>query len=157
MRLVKSYSAKHTDDFGLYTKCKVNVPVSKLFGIIPTKFVKKECFALTMCCGVFGSWYSNRYYSLKDLLESIKRHWGELSPGAFIGYCNLPNTEYLSGLRMSKTKDALYLDCMENAICVKPYVTLYFDDFDECFSGMYGHEEPRRKFIIFHNDEELDN
>lgn len=154
-KITKHYHSKHSDGLEPFTKIKKGECIFKLFGI-PIKFAKKDCFKLNSCCDSYGYWYNKYYYSLEDLFKVMMEHWGEQSDGAFGGYSPLPNAEYCAGWFLTQNKDALYFDSKKNAICVKPYVTLWFDDFKEYFSGIYGHVKPRRKFITFTNDEELD-
>jgi len=154
-KITKHYHSKHSDELDPFVRIKKGEPTFKFFGL-PLRVAKRDCFKLGPCCGTYGSWYNKYYYSLKDLFEAIIEHWGEQSDGAFGGYSQLPNAEYCVGWFLTPNKNALYFDSKENAICVKPYVTLLFDDFDEAYSGLYGHIVPRRKFITFNNDEELD-
>lgn len=156
-KVTKSYSTKHTNGFEPFLDIKKGEPIFKILGLIPIKFAKTDCFKLDpFCNGRYGCWYSKYYYSLKELFETIIEHWGEQSPGAFGGYSQMPNAEYCAGWLLTSNKKALYFDSKENAICVKPYVTLWLDDFCESYSGLYGHRNPRRKFITFNNDKELD-
>lgn len=156
-KVTKTYLSKYTNDFEPFINIKKGKPIFKILGLIPIKFAKKDCFKLDpFCNGRYGSWYSKYYFSLKDLFDSIMKHWGEQSLGAFGGYSQLPNAEYCAGWLLSPNKNSLYFDSKENAICTKPYVTLWLDDFDEAYSGLYGHINPRRKFITFNSDEDLD-
>ena len=156
-KVTKNYSSKHTDGFEPFISIKKGEAIFRFLGLLPIKFAKKDCFKLDPYCnGRYGSWYNKYYYSLEELFNSMIEHWGELSPGAFGGYSQMPNAEYCAGWYLTDTKDALYFDSKENAICVKPYITLWFDDFEEYYSGLHGHVCPRRKFIIFSNNEELD-
>ena len=156
-KVTKSYSSKHTNGFEPFISIKKGEPIFKILGLIPIKFAKKDCFKLgPFCNGRYGCWYNKYYYSLKSLFDAIMEHWGEQSPGAFGGYSRLPNAEYCVGWLLTSNKNALYFDQKENAICVKPYITLWFDDFRESYSGLYGHITPKRKFITFNNNKELD-
>lgn len=156
-KITKEYSSKHTDGFEPFISIKKGETIFRFLGLLPIKFAKKDCFKLDPYChGEYGSWYSKYYYSLEELFKASIEHWGELSPGAFGGYSRMPNAEYSVGWNLTSNKDALYFDSKENAICVKPYVTLWFDDFEEYFSGLHGHVNPRRKFITFNSNEELD-
>ena len=155
-KITKHYFSSHTNDLAPFVRFKKGDPIFRFLGLIPVKFAKKDGFKLGRFCGEFGSWYNKYYFSLKDLFDVMMKHWGEMSPGAFGGYSNLPNAEYSVGWRLTSNKDALYFDLKENAICVKPYVTLLFDDFNESYSGFYGHICPRRKHITFNTDKELD-
>lgn len=156
-KITKNYSSKHTDGFEPFISIKKGEAIFRFLGLLPIKFAKKDCFKLDPYCnGRYGSWYNKYYYSLEELFNSMIEHWGELSPGAFGGYNQMPNAEYCAGWYLTDTKDALYFDSKENAICVKPYITLWFDNFEEYYSGLHGHVCPRRKFIMFSNNEELD-
>jgi len=157
-KVTKNYSSKHTDGFKPFISIKKGEPIFRFLGLLPIKFAKKDCFKLgSDCNGQYGSWYNKYYYSLEELFNSMIEHWGEQSPGAFGGYSQMPNAEYCAGWLLAQNKNALYFDSKENAICVKPYITLWFDDFQESYSGLCGHICPRRKFIMFNSNEELDN
>ena len=156
-KVTKNYSSKHTDGFKPFISIKKGEPIFRFLGLLPIKFAKKDCFKLGSDCNwQYGSWYNKYYYSLEELFNSMIKHWGEQSPGAFGGYSRMPNAEYCAGWCLTENKNALYFDSKENAICVKPYITLWFDDFQESYSGLHGHICPRRKFIMFSNNEELD-
>jgi hypothetical protein len=154
-KITKRYSSKHTNGLEPFVKTKKACPISNFLGIFPTKFIEKDCFKLGPCNGRYGSWYNKYYYSLKELFDAIIEHWGEQSPGAFGGYSKLPNAEYCAGWLLTPNKNALYFDEKENAICIKPHITIWFDDFQESYSGMWGHINPRRKFITFNTNNEL--
>lgn len=154
-KITKNYFSKYTDNLEPYIKIKKGEPIFKLLGIVPIKWAKKDCFKLDMFCnGRYGGWYEKYYYSLKDLFEAMMKYWGQQAGGGY--YASLPIAEYTAGFLISETKDALYFDNENDAICTKPYVTLWFDDFDEYYGGMAGHVKPRRKFIIFNSNNELD-
>ena len=156
-KMTKHYFSKHSDNLEPFIKVNKGEPIFKILGLVPIKFAKKDCFKLdSFCNGRYGCWYNKYYFSLKELFNAIIEHWGEQSPGAFGGYSQLPNAEYSVGWNLTSNKNALYFDEKEDAICVKPYVTLWFDDVKECFSGLYGHIIPRRKFITFNSNKELD-
>ena len=147
-KVTKSYSSKHTNGFEPFISIRKGEPTFKLLGLIPVKFAKKDCFKLDpFVNGRYGCWYNKYYYSVKDLFDAIIKHWGEKSPGAYSGYDTLPNAEYLVGRLLTSNKNALYFDSIENAICVKPYVTLWFDN--SC-------ESPKKKFLTFNSNDELD-
>ena len=155
-KITKHYFSKHSDNLKPFIKVNKGEPIFKFLGLFPIKFAEKDCFKLDSCNGRYGCWYNKYYFSLKELFNAIIEHWGEQSPGAFGGYSQLPNAEYSVGRNLTSNKNALYFDEKEDAICVKPYVTLWLDDFNECFSGLYGHIIPRRMFINFNSNKELD-
>ena len=154
-RIEKSYSSKYSNDFEPFHMVKKGEPVFKLLGLIPIKFAKNDCLKLdSFCNGRYGGYYSKYYRSVKELFDSIVKHWGEQAGSGY--YAALPVAEATAGIFMSETKDALYFNPEDDTINVKPYITLLFDDFNETYGGFYGHIVPRRKFIIFNSDDELD-
>lgn len=147
----KSYGGKYTIDskeLAPYVKVKRGFPIFRLLGLIPIKYAKDDCLKLGSnlgpnVIGWYGGWYHKYYYTLKELYNVMVQHWGENAGSGF--YRFLPIAEYSAGREISPCKEALYFNDKENAICVKPYLILYFDD-----------EKDRKKVLVFNTNEELD-
>jgi len=147
----KSYGGKYTIDskeLAPYVKVKRGLPIFRLLGLIPIKYAKDDCLKLgpnlgPNVIGWYGGWYHKYYYTLKELYNVMVQHWGENAGSGF--YRFLPIAEYSAGREISPCKEALYFNDKENAICVKPYLILYFDD-----------EKDRKKVLVFNTNEELD-
>ena len=144
----KSYGGKFTIDskeLAPYVKVKRGFPIFRLLGLIPIKYAKDDCLKLDPnFIGWYGGWYHKYYYTLKELYNVMVQHWGENAGSGY--YRFLPIAEYSAGREIAPCKEALYFNDKENAICVKPYLILYFDD-----------EKDRKKVLVFNTKEELNN
>ena len=109
----------------------------------------------SFCNGRYGAWYNKYYLSVKDLVEAIKMHWGELSGGGY--YAHLPVAEYTAGFYITSSKECIAYNEQKNCLMIKPHVNIYFDENEtESFSWL-GHRRPKMVVKVFETDADAEN
>jgi len=152
---IRVVNAKYFDeDIAPFIRVKKGTTIYRLFR--KNIHFEEDGFKLDSSCnGRYGGWHNKYYYSVKDMVDAIKSHWGEMSNGGY--YSHIPIAEYSAGRRIAPSKECIYHDQDRNCIAIKPHVILYFDDdITETFTWR-GHYIPRKEVKIFDTNEEAEH
>lgn len=152
---IRVVNAKYFDeDIAPFIRVKKGTTIYRLFR--KNIHFEEDGFKLDSSCnGRYGGWHNKYYYSVKDMVDAIKSHWGEMSNGGY--YSHIPIAEYSAGRNIATSKECIYHDQDRNCIAIKPHVILYFDDdITETFT-CGGHYIPRKEVKIFDTNEEAEH